>query len=688
MIRLGIDIGGTFTDFVAIDSESGRAAVWKRLTTPGDPSQAVIAGVEELLGLYEAVPEAVSSVVHGTTLVANALIERKGARVGLLATAGHRDALEIGRELRYNVYDLFLERPTPLVPRALRLEVGGRLAADGRELRALDQDTLAAALDQFDAAGVEAVAISFMHAYVNPRHEKAAARIVRERLPGLPVSLSSHVAPVMHEYERASTTVANAYVQPLLSRYLAQLSGAFAQIVPRASFFVMLSSGGLASAAQAEALPVQLVESGPAAGALAACRYAQGTGLRDLVAFDMGGTTAKMCLIEDGAPERTQELEVARWARFKRGSGLPLLVPTMDLIEIGAGGGSIARVDKLGLLKVGPDSAGAQPGPACYGLGGAQPTVTDANLVLGYLDGSSFLGGRMCLDRAAAEQALARLGGPLGLDAIQLARGVHDLVNESMAIAARRHVTERGRDPRTHALVAFGGSGPVHAYGLARLLKITTVICPAAAGAASALGCLVAPARVELARSRLLELETLDWADVESMYAELEREARQVLAEARVTEDEVRLERAADVRYVGQGFEIAVTLPPRLDADQLTSAFQAHYERVFGRKLNNVPIEVVTWRLTATGAEGNVDLSSLAPGARADVTPKSRRPAHFAEAGGYVECSVYDRYSLPVGARLEGPAIVEEHESTAVFGPGSFAVVDAQRNLIVSLPRT
>ncbi|HVB09183.1 MAG TPA: hydantoinase/oxoprolinase family protein, partial [Bacillota bacterium] len=481
MIRLGVDIGGTFTDFVALDAESGRAWVWKRLTTPDDPSRAVLDGVDELLRQGDVNPADVSVLIHGTTLVANALIERKGARAGLIATEGHRDAIEIGREIRYDIYDLFLERPAPLVPRRLRLEARERVGATGEVLVPLDTEALARVVDGLRAEGVEAVAVCLLHAYANPAHEQQVEAAVRQGLPGVPVSISSRIAPESGEYERASTTVANAYVQPLMARYLARIQGSLAEKAPRARLYVVLSNGGLASAEQAQAVPVRLVESGPAAGAMAACRYAAGTGQRDLIAFDMGGTTAKMCVITAGRPATTHATEVAHRARFKKGSGIPLLVPTIHLIEIGAGGGSIARADALGLLKVGPQSAGADPGPACYGLGGQDATVTDANLVLGYLDEASFLGGRMRLDRGAAEAALLRLGSQLGLTAIEAARGIHELVNESMAIATRRHVTEQARDPGRHALVALGGGGPIHATGLARRLGIPTVICPPAA---------------------------------------------------------------------------------------------------------------------------------------------------------------------------------------------------------------
>lgn len=684
MIRLGVDIGGTFTDFIALESGSGRATVWKRLTTPDDPSEAVVAGITELLAASDADPRDVSVVVHGTTLVANALIERKGSRVALLATRGHRDAIEIGRELRYDVYDLFLQRATPLVPRRMRFEVTERLAADGTELLPLDTNELEHLLSELLSIGIEAIAISLMHAYANPGHELAVERHVRQALPGCALSLSSQIAPVMHEYERTSTTVANAYVQPLMATYLERLGTAFCKQIPNAGFYIMLSNGGMASAAQAEAMPIQLVESGPAAGALAACHYARGSGFSDLIAFDMGGTTAKMCVIVNGSPERSQEMEVARWARFKRGSGLPLLVPSVDLIEIGAGGGSIAHMDKLGLLKVGPESAGAEPGPACYDRGGAQPTVTDANLVLGYLDERSFLGGRMHLNRQAAERALAELGGQLGLTTVQVARGIHDLVNENMAIAARRHVSERARDPREHALVAFGGSGPVHGYGLARRLKLQTLICPPAAGAASALGCLIAPARVELARSRLTPLDQLEWTSIYGLFAELQAEGRQLLAQARVAQEDVTVERSADMRYVGQGFEVPVTLPERDDVSALAEAFQREYERRMGHRLHDVPIEIVTWRLVATGPEHSVDLATLAT-ERGATRPTGKRLAHFAEAGDFVLCDVYDRYVLAPGMCIAGPAIVEEHESTAVIGPGASARVDAQSNLVVTL---
>lgn len=688
MIRLGVDVGGTFTDFVALSDSTRRAWVWKRLTTPDDPSRAVLEGIRELLASRDVNPDEVSVVVHGTTLVSNALIQRRGAKVGLVATQGHRDAIEIGREIRYDIYDLFLDRPKPLVPRRRRADIRERTSATGAELLALDRSSVGKVAEQFRSDGVEAVAVSLLHSHVNPAHELEVGELFRRALPDVPISLSSSVAPEMREYERASTTVANAFVQPLMARYLERLEQGLADIAPHLKLSVMVSNGGIASSGQVRRLPVQLVESGPAAGTLAACRYAVRTGRRDLISIDLGGTTAKMCMIVDGTPATSNETEVARHARFKRGSGIPLLVPTVHLIEIGAGGGSIARLDRLGLLKVGPQSAGASPGPACYGMGGRDATVTDANLFLGYLDEHAFLGGRMALDRAAAEEAIGRLAHDLGIEPIEAARGVHDLVNENMAVATRRHVTEQARDPSAHTMVALGGGGPIHACGVARRLGIDTVICPPAAGAASALGCLVAPATVQVARSRPTRLAELDWAALERLYAELEDQARDVLTSVGVTGDDVAITRSADLRYVGQGFEVPVELPDRVfaerDADSIETAFTDVYRARFGRWLDDVGIEGVTWRLTGAGPEGEVDLAALAS-TQQGANGGGRRPVHFAEAGGYIDCEVYDRYSLVTGQHIDGPAIVQENESAAVLVPNSRGVIDDEGNLVIQL---
>src|SRR3990172_5261894 len=492
--RIGVDIGGTFTDLVWADEATGAVRVGKVLTTPKDPAQAVEQGIVALLQDAGSAPASVRTLIHGTTLATNALIERKGARTGLLTTAGFRDALEIGREGRDDMYDLFIDQPTPLLPRPLRLEVPERLLPDGSVLRPLDEEGARAAIAALMAEGVEAIAISLLHAYRNPAHERALAALVARIAPGLPVSRSSEVLPHIREFERTSTTVANVYVMPLMARYLDDLERKLADMGIPGRFYIMLSSGGIATPETAKRLPIRLVESGPAAGALAAAQAARQMSADRLLSFDMGGTTAKACVIDGGQPLVAREFEVARADRFKKGSGLPIRVPVIEMIEIGAGGGSVARVDRLGLLKVGPDSAGADPGPACYALGGREPTVTDADLLLGYLDPDFFLGGLMRLDVEAARRAVAeRVATAPGLDLMEAAWGIHRVVNENMAAAARIHGIERGKDLRAYPLFAFGGAGPVHAWEIGKILKVPRVLLPFGAGAISAFGLLAAP---------------------------------------------------------------------------------------------------------------------------------------------------------------------------------------------------
>src|SRR5689334_6242025 len=466
-LRVGVDIGGTFTDLILIDDSSGELTVGKVLTTPADPSRAVADVISEALQRANAEPAAVEHVIHGTTLVTNAVIERKGARTALLTTKGFRDAYEIAREHRYDLYDLFLEMPQPLVPRYLRLEVDERVYADGSIARAPDQDAVARLVAELRDKDIEAVAICFMHSYANPAHEQLVGAIVGEIAPGMRVSLSSDVVPEIREYERTSTTVVNVYVQELVETYLNELVQRLKRLGIEGELLLMLSSGGISTVETATRFPLRLLESGPAGGALASAYFGRLAGENDLLAFDMGGTTAKLCVIEDGKPLTSTEFEVDRKYRFKAGSGLPVKTPVVELIEIGAGGGSIARVDSLGLLKVGPDSAGADPGPACYGRGGRQPTVTDADLLLGYLDPGFFLGGRLQLDRPAAEAAIgSKIAEPLGMSSVRAAWGIHQLVNEGMASAARVHAIERGKDPRGLPLFAFGGAGPGHGFGV------------------------------------------------------------------------------------------------------------------------------------------------------------------------------------------------------------------------------
>ncbi|MDQ3809555.1 MAG: hydantoinase/oxoprolinase family protein [Chloroflexota bacterium] len=696
-MRIGFDIGGTFTDFAMLDPATGGLRIHKTLTTPSAPAVGALDGLRAFLDREAVATHQVSHLVHGTTLVANALIERRGARVGLITTRGFRDTLEIRTEQRYEIYDLFLKYPEPLVPRFLRRGVRERTDRDGRVLEAPDPREIESVLADFRAAGVQAVAICFLHAFRNPSNERSVGDQVRASWPEVAVSLSSEVAPQIREYERTSTTTANAYVQPLLRDYLDTIARALADLGFAGAFYPMLSSGGTASVRTASAVPIQLVESGPAAGATAAAYFGELHGQRDLISFDMGGTTAKICVIQDGRPTVAPSMEVARVARFMRGSGIPLQIPTVEMLEIGAGGGSIAWLDSLDLMKVGPRSAGAEPGPACYGRGGTEPTVTDADLLLGYLNPDYFLGGAMALDRAAAEGAVARLARRLGQSVVETAWAIHKLVNEHMAAAVRIHVIEKSQDPRRYALLAFGGGGPTHAGGVARILSIPRVICPPAAGVASAIGLLVAPPSLELARSYPVVLETLDWSEIQQVFRGLEDHARAGLLELGVAPEDISFERAVDGRFVGQLHEISIPLPAvARDGDavaateELTRTFFDRYEALFHHLPRGMPVELLSWRLTARGPRPPVTFQRSQPGGSdATAARKGTRPVHFGQVAGgaaaFEDTPVYDRYALQPGMRLDGPAIVEERESTTVVGPGMQATVDSYLNLVVSL---
>ena len=686
--RIGVDIGGTFTDLVWVDEATGAVRVGKLLTTPKDPSQAVEEGVVTLLHEAGAGAAAVRALIHGTTLATNALIERKGARVGLLATAGFRDAVEIGREGRYDMYDLFIDPPVPLVPRQLRVEVTERVLADGSVLRPLDPVQARAAIAELGALGMEAIAICLLHAYRNPVHERALAALCAEILPGVPVSCSSDVVPEIREYERTSTTTANVYVMPLMARYLDDLERKLQELGVPGRLYVMMSAGGIATPETAKRVPIRLVESGPAAGALAAARSARQVGLDRLLSFDMGGTTAKACVIDRGEPLLAREFEVARADRFKKGSGLPIRVPVVELIEIGAGGGSVARVDRMGLLKVGPDSAGADPGPACYGAGGQEPTVTDADLLLGYLDADFFLGGRMRLDVEAARRAIeTRVAQPLGLSVTEAAWGIHRVVNENMAAAARVHGIERGKDLRGYPLFAFGGAGPVHAWQVGRILRVPRVLVPHGAGALSAYGLLAAPLAFDFVRTAPQRLTAADWELINRLFQDMEAEGRRILRGAGVPDAEVTVRRSAEMRYFGQGHEVDVEIPTGILTEAslapITSSFETAYRLLYSRTPMGVPLEALNWRAVISGPSPDLTITSgLETGAATVPTPKKHRAAYFPEAGGYVETPVYDRYRLDPSARFAGPAIVEERESTTVIGPGARISVDAHRNLV------
>lgn len=688
--RFGFDIGGTFTDFVLIDGETGQVETYKTLTTPANPSRAVQEGWQVLLERVGAAGEAIETAIHATTLITNALIERKGGRAALVTTEGFKDSLDTQREMRYDIYDLHSPPVEPLIPRTRRFEVKERLDSFGDVVEPLDEETLREAIEGLRAAGVESVAVCYLHSYKNPVHEQQTGEALARELPGVYVTLSSDVAPEIREYERMSTAVANAYVQPLAARYVSRMEKELVEGGFKHRLYLMLSSGGITTTETAARLPVRMVESGPAAGALAAVFYGEQLGERDLVAFDMGGTTAKMCLVKGGQPAMAHTFEIARVHRFKRGSGLPVRVPAIELIEIGAGGGSIAWVDQMGLLKVGPESAGADPGPACYALGGTRPTVTDGNLLLGYLNPDYFLGGRMRLDTAAAEAAVATVAQALNLSIPQAAWGIHQIVNENMISATRVHVAERGEDPRRLTLLAFGGAGPVHAYSIARALKMKGYICPASAGVTSALGLLTAPAAFDFAQTYVARLTPERLKDLDEVFEALEAEGRARLAEAGVPEDEMHFERSADMRHRGQGHEIVVDLPWKSLADidldrELRPHFYERYETLYGHAHKHLDLEVMTCRLRATGPRPTVDLPKARPAdGGAETALKGRRRAYLPDARDFVEMPVYDRERLPAGAQIVGPAIVEEKDSTALVGGHAVARVDEYLNLVVT----
>ncbi|MPZ54099.1 MAG: hydantoinase/oxoprolinase family protein [Acidimicrobiia bacterium] len=680
-LRVAVDIGGTFTDLVLVADEQV-IRTGKVLTTPNDPSQAVADGIHQLLGNLDYA--AVTEIVHGTTLVSNALIERKGAVTALITTEGFRDVLESGREQRYDLYDLFLEMPSPLVPRRRRMGLRERILADGSIDTPLDVDDVRALVSTIDD-DVTAVAVCLLHSYRNSAHEEIVRDVLNEMSPETSVAISSEVSPEVGEYERVSTTAANAYGLPVVDRYLGTLEQRLDASGIKAPIRIMLSTGGLASTEVARRFPVRLLESGPAAGVLSAGYLGGADTNRPVLAFDMGGTTAKAALIEDGEPLLASEMEAARVYRFTRGSGLPIRVPVMDMIEIGAGGGSIARVGTFGLPKVGPDSASSDPGPVAYGLGGESPTVTDADLVLGYLDPDYFLGGSMRLDLDKAREALGALGTAMGLDAEETAAAVHRVVNENMASAARMHAIEAGRDIRRYTLVATGGAGPVHAWGVARALGLNSLIFPPRAGVASAFGMLTAPTSFEFARSLPAPLAETRWKEVDDVLGLMEEEGRHQLTLSNVEAVEVLV--SADVRYEGQGEAITIELGSELESDpaaHVRRRFEEEYLVLYGSHPTDVDPEVLTWRLRVAGDRPAPDIAADV-GTRDSEALRGHRRMWFSETDQFVDCAVFDRYALPPGFRLEGPAVVEERESTVVIGPGGSATISDNGTIEVEI---
>ncbi|MCI0844622.1 MAG: hydantoinase/oxoprolinase family protein [Chloroflexi bacterium] len=688
---LSIDIGGTFTDFSLLDLGSGQITIHKLLTNALEPDQTLIQGASEVLAQSGVEFSALSVIIHSTTLVTNAIIERKGSKSALLTTRGFRDVLEMGREQIYHMYDLQARPAEPIVPRYLRREINERTTRDGTVLQAPDVEEATEIVADLVADGVESLAVSLLHSYRNPESEQALKAAIASRFPALSLSISSEVAPVINEFERTSTTVADCYVKPTVSRYLTEVEGLLSEAGYLGKLLVMHSAGGVMDSEKARQHPVRLIESGPAAGALAAVFYGGLLGQNDLISLDMGGTTAKTCLIEGGGLTLSNNIEVARVHRFLKGSGLPIVIPVVDLVEIGAGGGSIAWTDQMRLLKVGPRSAGANPGPACYGMGGDEPTVTDADLALGYLDPEYFLGGRMKLDKDAGLRAIATLANEIGMEDHQVAAGIHEVVNENMAASARIHIIERNKDPRNYSMIAFGGAGPSHACGVARILGVKKVIVPLAAGVTSTVGCLAAPISFEEVRSLPDLLEDTDWVAVERLFTEMEASGVAMLREAGLDPGSMELVRSADLRLVGQIHELNVTLPdwPLGDANvgHLEDRFHELYQSLYSRRNLNIPVQVQNWRLLVRVPQPEVRLQVQSPSGDADPKGalKGRRKAYFKDSGGFVDCAVYDRYRLRAGHRIEGPAIIEEQESTAVVGPNDAAEVDGFLNLVIDI---
>jgi N-methylhydantoinase A len=688
-MKLGIDIGGTFTDLVLIDEITGKVDFGKTLTTYPDPTQGILNGVRDILDQTGIDRTRIDTIVHGTTLVTNAVIERKGARTGFITTRGFEDVLEIGRELRYDIYDLFLTVPKPLVPRNLRKGVTERMDKSGAVLEPLSELETLEIIKELVDQGVQSIGVCLINAYANPAHERQIGAWIKDHYPQIYFSLSSDIMPEIREYERSSATAMNAYVQPITKEYLSRLQEQLEAIGIESTILIMVSSGKLTTLEGAQQSPVQLLESGPAGGAMAAVFFGKLCGTSDLLAFDMGGTTAKACIIKSFEPEITNQFEAARVRRFKKGSGLPVRIPVIDLIEIGAGGGSIARVSELGLLTVGPDSAASDPGPASYGLGGKQPTVTDADLVLGYLDPSYFLGGTMRLDKEAAKEAIfTHIAQPLGISIEEAAMGIHRIVNENMANAARVHIIEKGFDPRGFDMIAFGGAGPVHAFNVARLLRSKRLIIPVGAGVTSALGFLVSPVANEQIMSYVTTLDKIDWSYANSILSAMEKVGQAFLSESDISPSLHVVRRSVDMRYKGQGHEISVQFPNgALSADNIPGiieAFENEYRLRYGRIIDGMAIEAVTWRSILSGPTPELTLYQIPVNTQPNAL-KGKREVFFPEYPAPFEVPVFERTLLIPGFTIDGPAIIEEKESTLIIGPDCQLIVDVYKNLIVEM---
>ncbi len=679
-VRLSADIGGTFTD-VVLDRD-GQLATTKVLTTYTDPALGVMQGVRDVMQVTGTEPASVEIMLHGTTLATNALIERSGARTGLITTAGHRDVLEMAFENRFEQYDVNIDRPAPLVPRQWRLGVTERVAADGSVLIELDRDAVLTAVERLVEAGVESVAVGFLHSYAAPRHEEIVSELIAQTHPSLSITLSSQVCPEIREYERLSTTVANAYVKPLMATYLTSLEQQLVLAGFSCEVLMMTSGGGLTTLATAKDYPIRLVESGPAGGAILAAELARQHGHDQVLSFDMGGTTAKICLIDDGEPQHSRAFEVDRSYRFKKGSGLPVRIPVIEMVEIGAGGGSIATVDNLKRVQVGPASAGSEPGPACYGRGGSHATVTDADVVLGRLSAEGFAGGKFTLQTSAAHSAVtAGIADALSIDGVEAAFAIAEIVEENMASAARAHAAEWGREAAGRCLVAFGGAAPLHAATLGRKLRVDQVLIPSGAGVGSALGFLLAPVRFEVVRSAYMRLDALDVALMDDLFVDMRAEAAGVVEAAVTQGTALREERHAYMRYVGQGYEVAVAVAAGADDQALREAFEAAYAMLYGRTIPGMEIEILSWTLA---------LSAPASGHRlqhsAHLEAEVERPGtvQVFEGGAPMTATLIPRES--VGAEsIAGPVLISEAQTTTYVPEGATVCAAPDGSLRIEL---
>jgi N-methylhydantoinase A len=695
--KLGIDIGGTFTDFALYNEQTGDTAIHKQLTTPNEPSKSVLDGTRNVLANQKLEFRQVSTVVHGTTLVTNALIERKGCTTGMITTAGFRDVLDIAESTRHDSYDWHIRLQKPLIsrdimPAPMRYEVQERIDHYGKVLEPLDIGQVRAGLNNLlEKYQIESLAVCLLHSYQNSVHEKTIKDLIIDEYPDLYVSISAEIFPFMREYERFTTTSINAYVQPMVDRYLLMIEQGFKEQGFEGSLYIMGSNAGTLTPETARRFPVRIMESGPTAGALMASHYGDILNLPNILSYDTGGTTSKGALIRDGTLAKSYEMETAQVYEFKKGSGLVVRAPVVDMIEIGAGGGSISEVDDRGLLRVGPRSSGADPGPACYAQGGIAPTLTDADLILGYLDSEFFLGGAMTLDRQAAECSIEKfVGTPLALDLTAAAWGIHETINENCARAFRMHAAERMVDYRNCSMVAFGGSAPIRAVRIARKLKIPSVIVPLGAGVFSAFGLLISPLSFDLLRSNRVLLEDLSPNDFREEFASLANEALTFLTRAGLEETEVHLTRRLDMRYEGQGFEVEVALPDSNELDDifdhLPEIFSEKYAQVFSMSFIEQPVEIVNWKVEAKGP--NPELSEVSLYSNTNISTskqKGHRMAYFPEHASYTECPVYNRYMLEPDDEFLGPAIIEENESTCVLGINDSVIVDEHRNLIIGI---